>query len=196
MKHKTLLVLALLLFSACLTPMTVTSDPSGAAISVNGDYIGTTPVSARINTGGRVEYATVIAEMTDCEPQQRQVQLGGSRVNVHFVMGKDRRTNDQQQSQQQQMQGPTVVVTGGAGNSGVQVKEYGSVSITGTEGARIYLDGTLVGNVPVSNLRIESGTHTLEVTKVGWATWKESILVTPGSTVGFVADLVKQPRRP
>lgn len=188
MFNKLLLLLALFL-GACRGPvMNVTSSPPGALVSVDGNYLGATPLRVRM----RAANSMVTCEMQNYESQQRFVQFTGASPNVHFVMAKSHEGNAQQQ-QQMQMQGPTVVVAGGPQGTAPQVKEYGIVAVTGTDKAKVYLDGTLVGNIPLSGLRIEMGNHTLEVSMPGWRPWKESIMVLAGSNVSFVAELEQLP---
>ena len=70
---------------------------------------------------------------------------------------------------------------------------YGSISITSTptSGAAVYLDGTLTSKItPCTLTDVPYGTHTITLSKDGYATWTTSVTVSTNTTLVLEAVLV------
>lgn len=60
---------------------------------------------------------------------------------------------------------------------------------------QVFVDGTLIGNTPRANIALSVGSHTIRVSRSGFATWERTIRVAAGETVRFT-DIVLTPDRP
>ncbi len=66
----------------------------------------------------------------------------------------------------------------------------GTISIgAGAPDAEVRIDGQLVGTVPLVDLPLTEGNHSIEVRKRGFKTWKEDVLIFGGVASHLVADL-------
>jgi hypothetical protein len=93
-----------------------------------------------------------------------------------------------QQQQQQQQQQVTIVMPGAGGAA----KPCGTLTIITTPAqAEVYIDGTVVGTTPASNLQVEAGAHKIEIQKRGYRTWSRTIQVLPNSPAKFEVELEK-----
>jgi len=168
---------------------TVESDPQGAHVSLDGEYMGTTPCSFQW-PGGFYDKATIEVSKRTYETETRQVKRNTSRLFV--VLHPEAASQGQQQSQQQQMQGPTIVFgsQSGTGQQAVQVKQYGSVSFASDpSGAEVLVDGKLIGTTPVSKCRFEEGTYKVVMKLAGHEEWSRTIIVTPSGDQAIAATL-------
>ncbi|MCC7495897.1 MAG: PEGA domain-containing protein [Fimbriimonadaceae bacterium] len=60
--------------------LTITSEPTGAEIEINGEYIGSTPTTATVNDGALV----ITIKKPGFQPWQRTVKVaGGDKRTVH-----------------------------------------------------------------------------------------------------------------
>jgi hypothetical protein len=68
------------------------------------------------------------------------------------------------------------------------------VSITSSvENADVYVDGNFVGNAPLPNYRLPTGTHKIEVRAQGYEIWSRELTVAADATSRIVAQLQKLP---
>src|SRR5207245_5155542 len=81
------------------------------------------------------------------------------------------------------------VVTGTASTT------RGSISIDATSpNAEVRVDGQLVGTVPLIDLPLPEGHHSIEVRKKGFKTWKEDLLILAGASSSLVAMIDTESR--
>jgi len=75
--------------------------------------------------------------------------------------------------------------------------ETGSATlfVNATPWGQVFVDGTLIGNTPRANIALTAGSHTIRVSRSGFATWERTIRVAAGETVRFT-DIVLTPERP
>lgn len=67
-----------LLLAGCAATTTITSDPPGASVTVNGAYVGTTPTDARVSdVPGPGSIYTFTATKTGYHPQTKQAREKG-----------------------------------------------------------------------------------------------------------------------
>jgi hypothetical protein len=67
--------------------------------------------------------------------------------------------------------------------------DYNQVQFDSTpEGAEVYVDGTFIGNTPIST-PVKDGTHNVKISLQGYADWNKKVPTTAGSRV--LATLVK-----
>jgi hypothetical protein len=68
----------------------------------------------------------------------------------------------------------------------------GSISVQGTPGARIYINGHYVASVPTVLYEIDPGTHSIEVQNKGYKSRKEWVKVREGEVSTLVIELEKE----
>ena len=78
---------------------------------------------------------------------------------------------------------------GGASASGT-ITQRGRLSIDATvQNAEVRIDGELIGTVPLLNIPLSSGKHSIEVRKKGFRTWREDVVVLPDAASHLTAEL-------
>lgn len=71
--------------------------------------------------------------------------------------------------------------------------DRGKVSIeAAVRNAEVFIDGHLVGMVPVNDLALDAGSHVMEVRKSGFRPWKREFEVISGSSTRFVAEMTPE----
>jgi hypothetical protein len=88
--------------------------------------------------------------------------------------------------------GPTIVVPGQppASSGAEQKKEYGTVSFESEPtGAELLLDNGLIGNTPLSNVKLPSGSHSITITLPGYKPWVRQITILPDCQQNIKAKL-------
>lgn len=80
-----------------------------------------------------------------------------------------------------------------ASQAGHEADTRGSITIEASvDNAEVLLDGALIGMVPIREVLLSSGEHTLEVRKRGFLPWKKVILVLESASSRFYADLIPE----
>ena len=101
----------------------ITSEPSKAAVSINDEFIGKTPVVYDIEDVDDFKSLRVVIEKSGFESEMKRIRKKSSSklfpAQVHFVLdpaytaGEQKKAHtNQQQMGGQQMQGPTIVIPG------------------------------------------------------------------------------------
>lgn len=112
--------------SAVLSKVAITSEPEGANVSIDGKYIGQTPLEASRAFWTNAN-TPIIAEKQGCKPSVRNYDTVWFPIpdRIHFTLDcssvSGGQGSGQQVQQMQQMQGPTVIIT--TPNQPVEVKE-------------------------------------------------------------------------
>ena len=140
--------------------ISITSNPSGAAAYVDGQFVGYTPV----RFGTRRGEHTVRVERSDYETFETTVSLSGNTTVEATLSG----TQTQPGATQ-----PT-----GTGALFIQ---------SNVGGAEVFVDGVFVGNIADGSgqLRVNSlpaGSHTLRIAAPGFSTVERTFEVIPGQT--------------
>jgi hypothetical protein len=136
------------------------TTPPGATVLLDGDTIGTSPVTLSNVAPGT---HTLVIKKTGYTDYQATVMV--SPLKTKFVSATLR-----------QASGTT---TG-----------TGSVYVSSTPtGATILLDGTSKGTTPATLSGISTGTHTLVIKKTGYTDYQTSVTVSAGKTVSVAATL-------
>lgn len=187
----------------CTTKCLIKSDPPGAHVSVNNQYVGDTPCVAewKESDGLFERYVTLQVSKSGYITETRKVHRDIEAL--YFVLqpatADDTRvltpTQQQEQQMQQQMSGPTIVITGGqtaTGQQAVEIKEYGTVSFESIpSGAEVYEGPYFLGNTPVSKLKFQSGPHNITISIPGYEPWVRQLMVIANSDVNITAELEK-----
>jgi len=148
----------------------ITSAPPGGQLSLDNDYVGTTPHFTPIWLYHDMSLSW------SAHPAEAPIQAKPAAV--------------EQQQQQQQQQQQTVVMPGGTG--GEKEAGQGTVIVSATpENCEVCVDGIFVGNAP-TNLKLSEGIHIIEVKKVGHETFKRELRVLKGSEVVLRTELQKK----
>lgn len=72
-------------------------------------------------------------------------------------------------------------------------RNFGSISLLGTPyGARVYVDGNYVGNIPCTLEQMQAGVHNLLVTNEGYKDWAERVVVTKERTLALDVYLERE----
>lgn len=186
------------LCSGCATitsqSLTVTSDPSGAEVTVRNSaggmwHWGATPVSKPVSFNAALGNASqntvwVDVDLHGYSRQTKTATIGTSRLHFTLTPIEHRDTGHQQQQQQQ-----TVIVPGlGSGASG---PAKGSIAVVSDqEDAEVYVDGVFSGNCP-ANLRLSEGIHIIEVKKTGFQNYRRELRVSGDSRLTLRVQLKK-----
>ncbi len=160
---------ALVVGGCARTTYTVTSDPPGAMIYVNRHPYGVTPRTVSYRNQRRRDAVFIVRKQGYKEQEQTLSALGGS---AHFVLepvdGPARKPE------------PSVPVPP---RPEAPPEVTGDIMVnTGQEGAELYVDGSFVGNAP-ADLKLDEGTHVIEVRKAGYIPYRRELRVLAGSKV-------------
>jgi len=153
----------------------ITSSPSGAAATVDGTAVGTTPTTATVITGASGH--TIAVNKAGFEPWSKYVETpeAGKHVAVNAVL----------------VAIPTPTPTQTTPAPGSQ-KGYYKVSSDPTGGSVLF-DGTNYGLTPVTITVSTTGTpdHTITVSKSGYQTWSQFYSGNPAAdkTINVFATL-------
>ena len=113
--------------SAMVSKTYITSEPPGANISIDGKYVGKTPLKTKRDFWTRSASTPVIAEKHGCYRDIKNMDTTHLVIpdRIHFTLScppvSEEISKGQQVQQMQQMSGPTVIIT--TPNQPVEVKE-------------------------------------------------------------------------
>jgi hypothetical protein len=86
-----------------------------------------------------------------------------------------------------------VAQTVSAADARVSVATVEVAISSSVENADVYIDGHFVGNTPLPNYRLTTGTHTIEVKALGYETWSREMTIAADAATRVSAQLRKQP---
>jgi hypothetical protein len=222
--HKLVGALLLALFctaQAHAGTLTITTEPPGATVEIEGLVSGTTPShtelpggyfhKAHTAFGARLEHP-VIAHLSKDGFVTQQVTLTdgpfewtaitGRRRGNYFLLKSDhfhiklREIADKQEALIGAVgkAGP-ILPPAGADTHAADAPtkaETGTVSISSdSPGSEIYIDGKFVGQTP-SSFPLDAGIHRIEVKAQGKNTWERSLEVLKNSQISLHADFAEQ----
>jgi len=153
---------------ATLTPLigggkgyySITSSPSGASVYFDDNYKGTTPVTVEVSTTGTPGHSV-------------RLTLSGYQEWTNYYAGNP-------------AEGQTVYVSA----SLTPVQSYGSITVTSSpSGATAFLDGASSQLTPCTFNNVVPGSHTIQVTRSGYAPWSTTTSVSAGRNTQVYASL-------
>jgi PKD repeat protein len=142
--------------------LSLTSNPSGAAITMDGGSQGMTP---KVITGLAAGTHSLVFSMTGYLDHTATVDVqGGDTATYHAVLQKE----------------------------GTSSQGGGSISVTSVpSGASVSLDGVAKGVTPRTITGVSPGSHALALSLPGYETYRVNVNVASGDTASFAANLVK-----
>jgi len=136
----------------------VETEPTGAAVTVNGETHGATPIDLG------------------------NVPLGTYEVRVE-LKGYESKTETLALSENARQGELKIALTKAALPSGFA--DFLSTPF----GATVTVDGTRVGQTPLTGVKLRAGTRTIEVSREGYEPWKGGLLIQPGQRSRIDAQL-------
>jgi len=70
------------------------------------------------------------------------------------------------------------------------------VVVSSVPWAELYVDGRLVGNTPVADLRLQAGRHRLRLQRAGFRPYEEVVNLAPGQSLRLVGVVLQQETAP
>ena len=143
--------------------LSINSTPKGAAVYLDNDFKGNTPLDLKNVATGQYNIKMILAGYEDWN----------STVVVLPVL--------------------TVRISADLVPSPSKVEEYGSISVNSNpQGARVYLDNAYKGNTPLNIRNVPIGRHNIRVMLSGYEEWITDITVTPSKVERVSANLEEQ----
>jgi len=180
----------------------VTSNPSGADVELDGNFVGNTPSSIGVLTGDH----TISVKKAGYKFWERKIKVSSGRVNIfgELEVGANQipagaagtATLASQDSKQKTevvvSEHPVTVPTAAhATPSAVTPQSLGTVSVTSDpSGAEIYADDSPIGKTPTM-LKLKPGPHYIRMFMNGYKNWSQQIMVAAGSEAKVTAILEK-----
>ena len=160
------LAIIILLFPACSKgPVLIRSEPPRAYISVNGVNQGVTPLELDLDCDEENSFE-IVASAPGYLAQQETITcpwIRGLKNNVFFEL---------EPGVEQVAEIP--------GSPGEVIEQYGTLDVKSVPaGAKVFVNSMYVGDTPLLNKRIGSGTYTVEVRKDGFRPEARTARVAP-----------------
>lgn len=161
----------------------VRSRPSGASVEVNGRPRGETPL--KLNELPLGSYRLRVTE-NGYAPEQRQVTLTAGR-RAQDVTVPLRRVPEPSAPTRPASPAPA------AASRSTSDEFVGSVLVESRpSGARVFIDGELVGVTPLSVADVSAGSHVVRIDKTGYNRWSSAVRVVSGERVRVAASLEEE----
>jgi hypothetical protein len=146
----------------------VRSSPSGARVFFNGKEIGTSPVTIRdVGQGTH----TIRVTRSGYLSQQRRVSVSAAQPTspLTFELARERAA-------------PAPAAQAAGGSAPLMVESR-------PPGARVFLDGKLVGTTPLTMSDVPAGAHAVRLDLAGYRPWVSSVRVVAGEPGRVTASL-------
>ncbi len=149
----------------------ISSTPRGAAVALDGRPLGVTPVTIRNLAPG---HYTVRVSRRGYATEEREVVVSAERPSSTIAFSLDRASRPQPAS---------------------RTEFFGSLSVDSLpSGARVFLDGRLIGTTPMVAPRVPAGSHVVRVDRLGFLPWTSPIQVVTGQRFRVTASLERESR--
>jgi len=167
----------------------VTSNPSGADVELDGNFVGNTPSSIGVSTGDH----TVSVKKSGYKLWERKIKVSSGRVNIsaELEVGINQISAGATETATPASH-PVAVPTSAlqTPSAGAQ-QNLGAVSFTSDPaGAEVYVDNASVGKTPIT-LSIKVGPHYIRMFMSGYKNWSQQVTAAAGSEVKLTAALEK-----
>jgi hypothetical protein len=167
----------------------VTSNPSGADVELDGNFVGNTPSSIGVSTGDH----TVSVKKSGYKLWERKIKVSSGRVNISAELEAGiNQISAGAAATATPASHPVAVPTAAleTASPGTQ-QNLGAVSFTSDPaGAEVYVDNSSVGKTPIT-LSLKIGPHYVRMFMNGYKNWSQQVTVTAGSEVKLTAALEK-----
>ena len=150
--------------------LVVRSTPRGASVAINGRARGATPLRVRNLAPGR--YAVRVSRR-GYTTEEREVVVSAERPST-VTFSLDRASRAQPASRK---------------------GSFGSLAVDSLPaGARVFVDGRLVGTTPIANARVAAGSHVVRVDRTGFRPWTSPIQIVTDQRLRVTASLEREPK--
>ncbi len=174
--------------AAAKAQLIVRSTPRGATVLVNGRRRGVTPLSLRNLDPGRYK---VSVSQRGYDTEEREVVLSAARPSSTLTVSLDRTQRPQTVARSEPGGRTAVARTDSASRNDF----FGTLSVDSLPaGARVFLDGKLVGKTPLAPTRVPAGSHVVRVDMTGFLPWTTPIQITTGQRKALTASLERESR--
>jgi hypothetical protein len=147
----------------------VRSTPSGAAVSINGRRRGVTPLRLSNLSAGRY---TVGVARSGYAPEERDVVISADRPSSTLTL---------------------TLTRAGTAEPARRTAFVGTLAVESTPpGAKVFLDGKLVGTTPCTVPDVAVGSHVVRVDMIGFRRWAQSVEVKSGERRRVTAALERE----
>jgi len=159
--------------------VSVTSNPSGADIEVDGMFVGTSPAELPISSGERT--VRITKKGFDTFERKMQIVAGGKQtISADLV-------SNQKTQTAVSLQTPARPETSNMADSNVS----GTISvISNPSGAEVYIDDSFKGKAPAT-FELKPGQHYVRMFMAAYKNWSQQVMVVGGSELKLVATLEK-----
>ena len=176
----------------------VTSNPSGADVELDGNFVGNTPSSIGVSPGDH----TISVKKAGYKFWERKIKVSSGKVNISAELeaevnpasasgGATAMLPTQESSLNTQSAAAALPTAAhGTPSAGTQ-QNLGAVSFTSDPvGADVYVDNASVGKTPIT-LNLTSGSHYVRMFMNGYKNWSQQIAASGGSELKLAAKLEK-----
>ena len=158
--------------SAAEGRLLVRSSPAGARVSVDGKDHGVTPAAIRDLARG-AHRVTITRD--GYEPEERRVVITASRPAQSITVALAR---------------PRTAAPARAQPAAAAARFVGALAVDSRPaGARVFMDGTLVGTTPMALPSVPAGSHAIRIEHDGYRRWSSSVRVVASEQNRITASL-------
>jgi len=151
----------------------VRSTPAGAAVAIDGQAVGSTPLTTR-----ELEAGTHVVRVSrdGYAAEQRRVTITSARPSQSLTIDLARERRGAQAP------GPATSAASGRINAGLLVDSRPA-------GASVFVDDRLVGTTPLTLSTMNAGEHAVRLERDGYHQWTSSVRVVAGEQNRVTASL-------
>lgn len=153
------------------------SEPAGARVTIDSKYAGTTDIPIELRQG-----------VHTFEFQKRGYQVEKFRANIPEVLSESIPVVTLEPERKPEPEAETWSMEGPA-QAG-----YGSIQVTSTPDAQVYLDGELQGETPLTIKKVPAGSYVISLSKEGYREMRQTVYVRKDETTKVAGELKPGPQ--